>query len=69
MARAMRIPTEAEELWIIAVKTKPTRIPNSGKERLSAMLTKALLSPIHLRLSLISERPRKSMPKPAAIWP
>ena len=52
---------------MIAVKTKPTKIPSSGNERLSATLTNALLSPIHFRFSLISERPRNSMPKPAAI--
>ena len=68
-ASAIKIPTEADELWIIPVKIIPTNSPSSGKLSLSAILRKASLSPIHFRFSLISERPRKSIPKPAAICP
>ena len=67
MASAIKIPTEAEELWMIPVKIIPTRSPISGKESSSARLLNAALSPIHFRFWLISDKPKNSIPKPAEI--
>ena len=68
-ARACRIPTEAEEDWIMAVKIMPAKIPRAG-------LLKRVISPMNASDSrrgtmapLIISMPRKSTPKPAMICP
>ena len=64
---AIRIPTEADELWMTAVMTTPNSKPTNGLLTLIRILS---IKPFSLRLfnapDIISI-PKKSMPNPARI--
>ena len=68
-ARACRIPTEAEEDWIRAVKRAPTRIPIRGLEKVLTTSTKAGHSRRGSMEELIISMPMKSTPRPARMLP
>ena len=65
---ACRIPTEAEEDWMITVTTTPTRRQNGvghGDEQiLKDALSRRGATPVSIRLM-----PVNRMPKPSMIWP
>ena len=42
-ARACRMPTAAEALWITLVKIRPSRMPSRGLENVVSILIKASL--------------------------
>ena len=69
IAKACKIPTEAEELWIIAVNPAPTKIPINGFSNVVTRLTNSgeLLSGT-IALDIISI-PIKRIPSPAIIPP
>ena len=68
-ASACRIPTEAEEDWIRAVKAAPARMPTTGLEKVLTRLTKAGHSRRGSMAEPIISIPIKSTPKPARIFP
>ena len=68
-ARACRIPTEAEEDWIIAVKMAPARIHRIGLENLVSNATKASDSLRGIIAALIISIPTNRIPSPARISP
>ena len=66
---ACRIPTEAEEDWMMTVTTTPTRTPRMGLVMVTNSSWNAALSrrgdtPVSIRLM-----PVNRMPKPSMIWP
>ena len=66
---ACKIPTEAEEDWMITVTTTPTSTPRMGLVMLTNSSWNAALSrrgdtPVSIRLM-----PVNRMPKPSMIWP
>ena len=69
MANACKIPTEADELWIIAVNNAPTAIPIKGFSKLETILTNSG----ELRNGTIAPDiisiPINKIPSPAAIVP
>ena len=69
MARACRIPTEAEEDWITAVKAAPARIPRIGFENWVINRTKSSESRRGIMESLIIPIPIKRTPIPAIMPP
>ena len=69
MAKAWRIPTAAEEDWITAQRTAPTRIPSMG---FLAFIMKSWNQMTSFRgfiAPLMVCRPWKRRPKPRMIWP
>ena len=69
VARAWRMPTEAEEDWIRAVNRAPTAMPSRGLENLVIRSTKAWESRRGIMEELIISMPINSTPRPAMIWP
>ena len=69
LARACKIPTDAEELCIIAVNTAPTKIPIKGFSKVLTILTNSgeLLSG-DIAVDIISI-PINKIPSPAIIVP
>ena len=67
VASACRIPTDAEEDWMMAVNTAPARIPRTGLENLVIRDTKASESLRGIIAELIISIPMKSTPRPATI--
>ena len=68
-ARAWRMPTEAEEDWIRAVKAAPARMPSRGLENLVNSSTKAGESRRGTMAELIISMPMNSTPSPARMLP
>lgn len=68
-ASAWRIPTDAEEDWMTAVKSAPARIPSSGLPNRVMRLTNASESRSGIMEELIISIPMKRMPSPATICP
>ena len=68
-ASACRIPTDAEEDWMIAVKIIPVRMPSTGLRNLVIRLIKASDSLSGIMELLIISIPMKRMPSPATICP
>ena len=68
-AKACRIPTDAEEDWIRAVKAVPATIPIRGLEKVPTRLTKAGQSRRGDMAELIMSIPMNSTPRPARIFP
>ena len=68
-AKACRIPTEAEEDWISAVKAAPARMPINGLLKLDTRSTKAGESRRGIMAELIISIPMNRIPSPAMIWP
>ena len=67
MARACKIPTDAEEDWISAVKPAPTRMPRSGLLNFVIISTNCGSSLKGDIAELIISIPIKSTPMPATI--
>ena len=66
---ACRMPTEAEEDWMITVATRPTSTPRMGLDIETKRFWNIALSfrgatPVSIRLM-----PVNRMPKPSMIWP
>ena len=68
-ARACKMPTEAEEDWMTAVKIIPARIPKRGLLNWVIRLMKASDSRRGIMAELIISMPINRMPRPAIIWP
>ena len=66
---ACRIPTEADELWIIAVRTAPTTIPRTGLEKAVIALAKDGLSARPATEPLMVSIPNMRMAKPIRMPP
>ena len=69
MASAWRMPTDAEEDWITAVNTAPTRIPRMGLENLVTIWMNVWESRSGTMASLIIPIPMNSTPIPAMMPP
>ena len=69
LARAWRIPTEAEEDWMRAVKRAPARMPSTGLENLVIRSTKAGISRRGTMAALIMSMPMKRTPRPPTMLP
>ena len=69
MHSACRIPTEAEEDWMIAVSARPASMPSTGLVNISRMLVNSGTSARGLTASLIMFMPFISTVKPTRIWP
>ena len=68
-ASACKMPTEAEEDWMMAVKIAPARMPRIGLENLVISETKASDSRRGTIELLIMSIPMNRIPKPAMILP
>ena len=66
---ACKMPTEADELWIIAVSTAPASIPKSGFLNIMNMLRKAGTSASPATAPDIVSIPNISVAKPSRIVP
>ena len=67
--RACRIPTEAEELWMMAVRTAPASTPRMGLEKISSIWPKAGTSLSPATASDMASIPNISTAKPSRIIP
>ena len=68
-ARACRMPTDAEEDWMMAVKIMPARIPSTGLANFVIRLMNASESRSGIMELLIISMPMNRMPSPATICP
>ena len=66
---ACKIPTEAEELWIIAVNTRPASIPSTGLENIVRMCVNCGTSASGSTALLMASIPVIKMAKPTKILP
>ena len=69
VASACSMPTEADELCMIAVRTVPAKTPNRGFVNKSRMDVNASLLASGATASLIADMPNMSIKKPTSIEP
>ena len=66
---ACRMPTEAEDDWMMTVATTPTRMPRMGLVMLTNRSWNAALSRRGETPESIRLMPVNRMPQPSMIWP
>ena len=68
-ASACKMPTDAEEDWMMAVNTAPARMPSTGLENRVISEMNASESRRGIMALLIISMPMNRTPRPAMIWP